>query len=73
MGAMRRVFCGAAIFVAILTDGSGAAEGLPAGAERDTVEAICTGCHGTNVIERSTGYTHEQWSDLIAAMVDLSG
>lgn len=72
-GAMRTVLCGAAISAVILTSGTGTAEGLPAGTAQDSVEAICTGCHGTNLIERSRGYTHEQWDDLTAAMVDLSG
>ena len=69
---MRTVFCGAVVVLALLAYGTGRAEGLPAGPGREAVEAVCTGCHGANLIERSAGYTHGQWDDLIAAMVDLT-
>ena len=33
--------------------------GLPEGPGRELVEAMCTGCHQTNQITRSSGYTRE--------------
>ena len=49
------------------------AQSLPEGAGRDQVEAICSGCHGTRLIQRSSGYTRADWEALTAAMIDLSG
>lgn len=48
------------------------AAGLPEGIGREVVEAVCTGCHQTSQITRSSGYTREDWAELIGAMVDLS-
>ena len=46
--------------------------GLPEGPGRELVEAMCTGCHQTNQITRSSGYTREGWKELTGTMVDLS-
>lgn len=46
---------------------------LPEGPGKDKVEAVCTACHQPNQITNSSGYTREQWDELIADMVDLSG
>ncbi|MCC5988293.1 MAG: hypothetical protein JJT95_11470 [Pararhodobacter sp.] len=46
---------------------------LPDGEGRDTVEAVCASCHGVHLIERSSGYTHDEWQFLSATMIDLSG
>ncbi|HEX2257007.1 MAG TPA: hypothetical protein VHG92_09990 [Afifellaceae bacterium] len=46
---------------------------LPEGHGRDLVEATCSGCHGVNMIERSSGYSRDGWAELIASMIDLSG
>jgi virginiamycin B lyase len=35
------------------------------------VENLCTGCHKTNMITRSSGYTREGWT-LVSTMIDLS-
>jgi virginiamycin B lyase len=48
------------------------ASGLPEGPGRELVEAMCTGCHQTNQITRSSGYTREGWKELTGTMVDLS-
>ena len=40
---------------------------MPEGAGLDLVEGVCTGCHQTNQIERSSGYTADQWRELTAA------
>lgn len=46
---------------------------LPEGVGKQTVEAVCTACHNTSLITRSSGYSLEHWRELIASMVDLSG
>jgi len=46
---------------------------LPEGDGRELVEIECSSCHGTNRIERSSGYSREEWRFLAATMVDLSG
>ncbi|MGF1630908.1 MAG: hypothetical protein ACFCUT_15650 [Kiloniellaceae bacterium] len=54
----------------------GAARGqsaLPEGAGKDLVESVCTACHQTNQITRSSGYTQEGWRELASTMIDLSG
>jgi virginiamycin B lyase len=45
---------------------------LPAGAGKDAVQAVCTGCHQTNMITQSSGYSHAGWKELTSTMVDLS-
>ena len=45
---------------------------LPEGAGKQIVEGVCTGCHKTNQITRSSGYTREGWRELILTMIDLS-
>ena len=49
-----------------------AGSALPQGPGRDAVEAVCTGCHQTNMITQSSGYTHDGWKELIGTMIDLS-
>jgi virginiamycin B lyase len=49
------------------------AQVLPAGAGLEEVEAVCSGCHSTELIRRSSGYMRDEWDALTAAMVDLSG
>ena len=39
----------------------------------DLIENICTACHRTNMITRSSGYTREDWTELTSTMIDLSG
>ena len=46
---------------------------LPDGDGRAEIEAICTACHRTNLIERSSGYSDADWASLIGTMIDLSG
>src|SRR5262245_29953351 len=45
---------------------------LPDGVGKDTVQAVCTGCHQTNMITQSSGYTREGWKELTSTMVDFS-
>lgn len=45
---------------------------LPEGKGKDTVAAVCAGCHVTGLINASSGYTRDHWQKLIATMIDLS-
>jgi virginiamycin B lyase len=49
------------------------AQPLPAGEGQELIGQVCTTCHQTNMISRSSGYTPEQWEELVATMVDLDG
>jgi virginiamycin B lyase len=49
------------------------AQSLPDGEGKELVEAVCTGCHQTNQITRSSGYTRDGWQELAGTMIDLSG
>ncbi len=46
---------------------------LPEGAGKQLVEGVCTTCHKTNQITRSSGYTLAGWKELNSTMIDLSG
>ena len=45
---------------------------LPPGAGKDTVEAVCTQCHQTNMITGSSGYTRDGWKELVGTMVPVA-
>ena len=45
---------------------------LPEGKGKDTIAAVCAGCHVTGVIPVSLGYTRDNWKKLIATMIDLT-
>ena len=49
------------------------AQSLPEGPGREMVQAVCSTCHGTSLISRSSGYSRSEWEVLAAAMIDLSG
>ena len=46
---------------------------LPDGPGKQLVDGVCTGCHQTNMITQSSGYTREDWGTLIGTMIDLKG
>ena len=46
---------------------------LPEGNGKPLVQGMCTSCHETNQITRSSGYSHEGWRELIQTMMNLSG
>jgi virginiamycin B lyase len=48
------------------------APALPEGAGKQLTESLCTGCHQTNLITGSSGYTREGWKELASTMIDLS-
>jgi virginiamycin B lyase len=50
-----------------------AAAQLPDGPGKELVEGACTGCHQTNMITQSSGYSREQWKELTGTMIDLAG
>lgn len=65
----------AALLIAANTSGfqaHGAASALPAGEGKEMVEGVCTSCHQTNQITRSSGYTRKGWKALANTMIDLS-
>jgi virginiamycin B lyase len=63
---------GAFLFMVIPVTTQGQVAQLPEGAGQLVVEGVCTGCHTTNQITRSSGYTREGWRELILTMIDLS-
>jgi virginiamycin B lyase len=46
---------------------------LPDGDGKQLVQGVCTACHEINQITRSSGYTREEWQELIQTMINLSG
>ena len=50
-----------------------AAAELPAGEGRDLVEGSCMACHDARLIERSLGYSAEDWKKLSSTMIYLDG
>src|SRR5918997_1846973 len=61
----------AAAFVVAPLGAHAQSPGLPPGPGKDAIEAVCTGCHQTNLIGQSSGYTREHWKELIGTMIDL--
>ena len=46
---------------------------LPEGDGKALVQGMCTACHETNQITRSSGYSREGWRELMQTMIDVSG
>ncbi|HET8563640.1 MAG TPA: hypothetical protein VFM35_07200, partial [Candidatus Binatia bacterium] len=46
---------------------------LPEGDGKQLVQGMCTACHETDQITRSSVYTREGWRELIQTMINLSG
>lgn len=63
---------GAFLFMVLPGMAQGQSAQLPAGAGKQIVESVCTRCHQTNQITRSSGYSRAGWQTLILTMVDLS-
>lgn len=60
------------VLLATLLCSPAAASALPEGEGRAEVETVCAACHGVNLIERSSGYSQEDWQFLASTMIDLS-
>src|SRR5215208_5992813 len=45
---------------------------FPEGKAKPFVEGLCGSCHALNLIQNSSGYTRDQWKELVGYMVDLS-
>ena len=56
-----------------VTEAQSEAPELPDGAGKEVVEAVCTSCHQTDQITRSSGYDRAGWQELTGTMIDLSG
>ncbi len=61
-----------ALMTALGAGASQAAAELPEGQGKDLVEGYCQACHGTHLIEKSSGYSQKDWQALIATMFDFS-
>jgi virginiamycin B lyase len=46
---------------------------LPEGEGKALVQGMCAACHDLNMITRSSGYSREDWRELISSMINLSG
>jgi virginiamycin B lyase len=49
--------------------GRGAAVELPEGPAKATVQAVCSSCHGLNLITGTSGFDRTGWRDLVSTMV----
>ncbi len=58
--------------VAALGQSSRPAPKLPDGAGKELVQSVCTACHDTRQITRSSGYTQAHWKELTGTMIDLA-
>jgi virginiamycin B lyase len=58
--------------LAPLTAQAQEAPGLPDGPDKALVEGVCSACHKTTEILRSSGYTREGWQEIAGTMIDLS-
>ena len=56
----------------VLAGAQGKPSGLPEGAGKERVEALCLACHQAREILASSGYTREGWKELAGTMIDLS-
>ncbi|MCC5882093.1 MAG: hypothetical protein JJU25_05585 [Halomonas sp.] len=61
------------VLLALALGHTTAALALPDGEGRESVETACAACHGVNLIERSSGYSRDEWHFLASTMIDLSG
>ncbi len=58
--------------LAVAIHASAHANELPDAPGRDLIEGVCTTCHNSNQITRSSGYSADEWNELTATMIDLS-
>jgi virginiamycin B lyase len=72
LGRSIAVLAGALSWVLVPAAAQSEASRLPDGPGKELVEAVCTACHQTSQITRSSGYTRAAWQELIGTMIDLS-
>lgn len=63
----------AGVFLFMIGPVTARGQQLPEGEGKQLVQNLCTACHETNLITRSSGYSREDWQELIQSMVNLSG
>ncbi len=61
------------ISLAPVAHGAQAPVQLPDGEGKPLVQGMCTACHDLNQLTRSSGYTREEWKELVGTMINLSG
>jgi virginiamycin B lyase len=64
---------GVFFFMVVPLTAQGQPAQLPEGDGKQLVQGMCTACHETNQITRSSGYSREGWRELISTMINLSG
>lgn len=69
---MRAVLCGAVMVVGAPLLAAGTAGEQDIRRASELLDALCMSCHGMRHIERSSGYSLEDWGQLTDAMIDLS-
>ena len=72
MQRLTTLMCALVAVAVLLAAPSISSAQLPDGEGKDLVEGFCTGCHNTNLITRSSGYSQDDWKALIATMIDLA-
>ena len=72
---MNRILTGllAGAFLFMIGPITAQGQQLPEGEGKQLVQNLCTSCHESNLITRSSGYSREDWQELIQSMVNLSG
>src|SRR5262249_61282334 len=72
---MNRILTGllAGAFLFMIGPITAQGQQLPEGEGKQLVQNLCTSCHETNLITRSSGYSREDWQGLIQSKVNLSG
>ena len=69
--ALASMLGGGALSPAVAQD-EGAGGGLPEGEGRDTVSAICSGCHSLRLVKQQ-GMSRKRWDHLLDWMVEKQG
>ena len=61
------------LMLAPVAHGAQAPVQLPDGEGKPLVQGMCTACHDLNQLTRSSGYTRDEWKELVGTMINLSG
>jgi virginiamycin B lyase len=60
------------VVLAHAAQAQGRGPALSDGGAKEIVTGVCTGCHQTSEIVRSSGYSRDGWKELTGTMIDLS-